>query len=546
MSFHHVRLDISLHFFPGGLQAMKKIHLFIVIALLSTSSCGHVQSEKTVKDREKLSAVMTVSPGELEEEVDNDLVEKDHDLVEVSADDREIQDKVGAIEIDEEIPDAPKGSEEKDSLPFLQKKNTRRMQFWVNYFTEKDRERFQRFINNGEEYRPLIEDIFSTYNLPKELYFVGLIESGYNLKAKSRASAVGPWQFIRATGKRYGLRISSEIDERRDLFKATHAAARYLKDLHNVFSSWELALSAYNAGEYGILRRIMKHKSRDYYVLSRKKKLPSETINYVPKVLAAMHIIRNAEKYGFSIPKKEKRFFDHTDLKAVRGNLSLLKLSKELKVPLKILKALNPALRKNRTPRYYAGTFHLRVPREIGSMLEAPIFRESRKQVIRRTAEPSSHRVRRGDTLLKLARKYGTSAGQLARLNNLSSWRSKIRVGQRLKIQGAPVKIVTKTKRYRPIVYRVRAGDNLSTLAALFRIQSSQIKRANNLRSNKLFVGQRLVLPNTKKGVYTVRRGDHLTKIARKFNQPLDALIKLNELNRKTIYPGQKIIVDID
>ena len=527
---------------------MKQIHLFILLTLISTSSCGHAPKKTPTKDKQMLSRTLSVESVESieeEEAVDEDPVDNSHELVEVNADDKEIKEKVGSQDIDEEILDAPKEDKD-DSIPFLKKKNTRRMQFWVHYFTEKDRERFQRFIRNGEEYRHHIEEIFESYGLPKELYFVGLIESGYNLKARSHASAVGPWQFIRATGRRYGLRVSSDIDERRDLFKATHAAARYLKDLHNVFSSWELALSAYNAGEYGILRRIMKYKTRDYYELSRKKYLPSETINYVPKVLAAMHILRNADAYGFKIPQKKQRFFDNTELKPVKRNLSLYKLSKNLKIPVNVLRQLNPALRRNRTPRFYSGMFHLRVPREIGSLLEAPTFRETRKDIIRRTAESSYHRVRRGETLLRLARKYGTSAGQLARLNNLRSWRSKLRIGQRLLIEGEPLKIAKRKKKHRPIVYRVRPGDNLSTLAKLFRIRASQIKRANRLRSGRIYAGQKLVLPNTKKGVYTVRRGDHLSKIARKFNQPMAAIIKLNKLKRKTIYPGQKIIVDID
>ncbi|MFP5385607.1 MAG: LysM peptidoglycan-binding domain-containing protein [Bacteriovoracia bacterium] len=526
---------------------MKQIHLFILLALVSTSSCGHAPKKAPTKDKKLLSRTLSSESPEEEDAFHNDgPADNSHELVEVNADDNEIKEKVGAQDIDEEIPEAPKTDDEESTIPFLKKKNTRRMQFWVHYFTEKDRERFQRFIQNGEEYRHHIEEIFASYDLPKELYFVGLIESGYNLGAKSHASAVGPWQFIRATGKRYGLKVSSEIDERRDLFKATHAAARYLKDLYNVFSSWELALSAYNAGEYGILRRIMKHKTRDYYELSRKKFLPSETINYVPKVLAAMHILKNANSYGFRIPAKKKRFFDDTELRPVKRNLSLYQLSKNLNIPVKVLRKLNPALRRNKTPRYYSGVFHLRVPREIGSLLEAPIFRESRKDVIRRTAEHSYHRVRRGETLLRLARKYGTSAGQLARLNNLRSWKSKLRTGQRLLIEGEPVKVAKRKRSHKPIVYRVRRGDNLSSLARLFRIRASQIKRVNKLRSGRIYAGQRLVLPNTKKGVYTVRRGDHLSKIARKFNQPMAAIIKLNKLKRKTIYPGQKIIVDID
>jgi len=142
------------------------------------------------------------------------------------------------------------------------------------------------------------------------------------------------------------------MDERQDLFKASRAAAMYFKDLHNVFSSWELALSEYNAGEYGIIRRIMKHGTRDFYELSRNKQLTSETINYVPKVLAAMHVVNNAEKYGFVITRKKHKQFDLTRLAPVKKNMPLTVIAKRLNVSPYTLKKLNPELRCNNTPRY--------------------------------------------------------------------------------------------------------------------------------------------------------------------------------------------------
>jgi hypothetical protein len=274
---------------------MKKLIQYSTLSLsaLLVLSCTQLKRHMKQDPSREMSSLMET----VDLEADDLLAKKPksgeytHELAEANADDGEISKEVGSVEIDEDLP----GSES-DEIPysrdFLKKKNTKRMQFWVDYFTKKNRERFQRFINNGEEYRHHIEEVLMQYGLPKELYFVGLIESGYYLGAKSHASAVGPWQFIRATGKRYGMKINREIDERQDLFKATHAAAKYFKDLHNMFSSWELALAAYNAGENGVLRRIIKYGTRDYYQLSRRKKLHSETINYVPKVLAAMHIMK--------------------------------------------------------------------------------------------------------------------------------------------------------------------------------------------------------------------------------------------------------------
>ncbi len=498
--------------------------------------------------------------------------ENTHELAEVTADDVAIKQAVGAKDIDEEIAPTPE-----ENVPysrnFLVQKKTKRMQFWVEYFTGKDRERFQRFLNNGEEYRHHIEEIFAEHGVPKELYFVGLIESGYYLGARSHAAAVGPWQFIPGTGKRYGLSITKEIDERQDLFKASRAAAMYFKDLHNIFSSWELALAAYNAGEYGIIRRILKHGTRDFYVLSKRKQLPSETINYVPKVLAAMHIVNNAEKYGFTLPKKKNRLFDHTELRAIKKNLPLKVIAEKIDVDVKLLKKLNPELRGSRTPKHLAGTYYLRVPKSQytyrligveGYDNVASTRPESRKQVVRRTAAveyatemlnnpkvtPAHHTVKRGETLISISKKYGTSPRQLASLNRMKSWRTKVRVGQRLalsdnevavKFTSVPKLRVTKS----PVVYKVKSGDNLRELARIFGKAFSDMKEVNRGK-NKILVGQKIVLPDSQKGIYTVKRGDHLTKVSRDLKQPIEEIMKLNSLTRKKIYPGQKLIVDMD
>ncbi len=541
---------------------MKKLSVLstLTISGILLTSCSSVKTHMHKNPSRELSSLM--------ESVE--VNEYTHEMAEADADDIKIKEEVGEAEIDKELP----GSEE-DKVPysrnFLIKKNTKRMQFWVDYFTKKNRDRFQRFINNGEEYRKIIEGVFQSHGLPKELYFVGLIESGYYLGAKSHASAVGPWQFIKGTGKRYGLRITSEIDERQDLFKASKAAAMYFKDLHNVFSSWELALSAYNAGEYGIIRRIMKHGTRDFYELSRNKQLPSETINYVPKVLAAMHIVNNAKRYGFEIPKKKNKLFDLTELRPIKKNVSLSVIARRMGVDLTILKKLNPELRRGRTPRYLAGTYYLRVPKNKYSyeledtkiQVSAVTFKkpETRKELNRRIAEknektstrPEYYRVKRGETLISVSRKFKTTPGEIASLNGFKTWRTRLRAGQRIKLsESVDQKVVARTVRpkirvtNRPIVYKVTRGDNLTDIAKIFELNISKIKRINNLKRSRILVGQKIVLPDTKKGIYTVKKGDHLTKVARQFNQPLAALIKLNRLRKGIIYPGQKIIVNMD
>ncbi len=503
--------------------------------------------------------------------------EKDtHEIVEATADDVAITQAVGAKDIDEEINPSPE-----DQIPyarnFLAQKKTKRMQFWVEYFTTKDRERFQRFLNNGEEYRHHIEEVFVQNGLPKELYFVGLIESGYYLGARSHAAAVGPWQFIPGTGKRYGLSINKEIDERQDLFKASKAAAMYFKDLHNIFSSWELALAAYNAGEYGIIRRILKHGTRDFYVLSKRKQLPAETINYVPKVLAAMHIVNNAEKYGFTLPKKKDRLFDHTELRAIKKNLPLTVIANKIDIDVTLLKKLNPELRQPRTPKYLSGTYYLRVPKsqytyrliEVENDSNIAATRpETRKQMVRRTAAveaatemlngdrpvyvaPRFHTVRRGETLVSISKKYKTTPRLLASMNRMKNWKTRVKVGQRLalsrdevsvKFSSLPKLQVSKN----PVVYRVKAGDKLRELARIFGKTLTDMKEVNHLSRNKIVVGQKIILPDSHKSIYTVKHGDHLMKVSKDLKQPVEEIMKLNSLTKRKIYPGQKLIVDMD
>lgn len=552
---------------------MKKISVLSVLSFsaILLTSCSQMKNQMNKNPSKEMSHLMETV------EVEDDAIfekaptpgEYTHEMAEADADDQSIKKEVGEAEIDEELPES-----EDHKIPysrnFLMKKNTKRMQFWVDYFTKKNRERFQRFINNGEEYRHHIEAVFEAHGLPKELYFVGLIESGYYLGAKSHASAVGPWQFIKGTGTRYGLKISSELDERQDLFKASKAAAMYFKDLHNVFSSWELALAAYNAGEYGIIRRIMKHGTRDFYELSRKKHLPSETINYVPKVLAAWHIVNNAKKYGFTIPQKKHRLFDLTELKAIKKNVSLASVARRLNVSPALLKKLNPELKRGSTPKYFAGTYYLRVPKSkysynLGSLETketATAFTkpEGQKERIRRTAAVKTeksidtYKVRSGDTLVSIARKFDMKPGKLALMNGFDTWRKRLKVGQVLELNANDhqQKVATRTVSSKikvtnnPIVYKVKRGDNLTDLARVFDLNVSKIKKANKLKRGQIMVGQRIVLPDTKKGIYTVKKGDHLTKVARQFKQPMEALVKLNSLKRGAIYPGQKIIVNID
>lgn len=399
------------------------------------------------------------------------------------------------MEIDKENSSVAKSQISKKSK-FLKDIHSNKVNFWVNYFGVENKERFQRFIDNGEKYRPIIEEIFAQHKLPKELYFVGLIESGYYLGNKSHAGAMGPWQFMRSTAKMFDLTVNRYIDERRNIIKSTHAAALYYKDLYNIFGSWELALAAYNKGENGIIRRIRKGNTRDYYKLCEMKLLPKETRNYVPKVIAAMKVYTNAKKYGLEVTKVDSTIYKNTKTIKIRKSMRISSLAQKLNIDLDTLKMLNPELISRYTPNL-RNSIELYVPN-----------REYDQNLL---------------------------AGLQIKEKRIHSGRSK-----------RSRKSISKSNLKKINYYSVKRGDNLYELAKNFNTTIADLKNLNNLNRNTVYVGQKLKLPGVKLKTYTVKRGDNITAIANKFGLRPAKIININGLDKATIYPGQKIIIALN
>lgn len=438
------------------------------------------------------------------------------------------------------------------SESFLKKVASQRVEKWIQYY-KKNGHGIQQHINRGQKVRPLVESIFERYGVPKDLYFVGLVESGYKVNALSSAKAKGAWQFMPATGKKYGLMVSP-IDERVHLVKSTIAAAKYFKDLYNIFGSWELALSSYNAGEYGMIRRIQKGQTRDFYELAKKDLLPEETQNYIPKVLALMEIHQHPKKYGIQVPHYEKHPYMETKVVPLNRPVPLKVVSHTLGISVKEIKELNPELKSDQTP-VKEGGYELYVPnhnyghvKTALSQFRAPtpqiVGVEKKDQERKVSSSPkenlassnlnSTHKVLSGENLSLIARKYKLSIAEIQKINGLKN--SRIYPGQVLKVQKAPV--------YKPIVYSVKKGDNLTLLANKLGIEISQLKKMNNLKTNTLSIGQELKLPETKKLVHTVKQGEYLRSIASKYQNSPDFIRWLNGIKGSTIYPGQKIVVN--
>lgn len=198
-----------------------------------------------------------------------------------------------------------------------------RVEHWVDYFTGRGRVYFEKYLERSEFFIPYIAPILKANGMPEDLVYLAMIESGFNNFARSHAKAVGPWQFISATGKRYGLMVNWWVDERRDIQKSTLAAVDYLKDLYGMFQSWELAAAAYNAGEAKVARGIQRYGNKDFWVISRHRFLRQETRDYVPKIIAAALIAKNREQFGFKRSEKHPGADE-----AVAGDGELVKVIK--------------------------------------------------------------------------------------------------------------------------------------------------------------------------------------------------------------------------
>lgn len=361
-----------------------------------------------------------------------------------------------------------------------------RVQKWIDYFTKKDPRTFLRLFQRGRQYRSMVEAVLIEHDIPKEFYYLALIESGYRNHAVSSAKAVGVWQFIAGTARRYNLRCDSRIDERRDVARATKAAAQYLRDLYNVFGSWRLAMAAYNAGENRIMRAIMKGKTRDFWTLAEQRVLPKETMHYVPKFLAAVIVGEDPEKYGLQLPREESPKWDAV-LVEVPSPVALASIAEEGKISFSDLKRLNPHLRAGHTP---AGvkTYGVWVPEKSAEAVSSSRAVLAAKRIkaprVVSTSNAKYHRVRKGETLGSIARRYQVSVTALKRANGLRS--NRILAGKQLRIRPA--------RSTDTVLYRVRRGDTLLRIAERFGVPVRKIKKWNDLRSANIMRGQTLTI----------------------------------------------------
>ena len=410
---------------------------------------------------------------------------------------------------------------------------------------------FLRSLQRSGRYRSRIVAELKEAGLPEELSWLPLIESGFNVRALSRARALGLWQFIPSTGYKFGLKRDRFIDERMDPDKSTQAAIAYLKELHNIFGDWTTVLAAYNCGEGRVLR-VIKTQNVNYLdnFWDLYERLPRETARYVPRFLATLHILNTPEKYGLELSQIDPPLDYETA--TIDRQIHLRDAAKILDVPESTLREMNPELRyKILPPSNYA----LKIPVGTSEQLLAEI------ENVHTTSLPRPayvyHRVRSGETLSTIARHYRTSVARIQRANNLRG--TLIRAGKRLKI---PSKGYTYTAQpaqkpsrpdQLPAYHMVRRGDSLWNIARKYGTTVESIQHLNGLSGTRLYKGQKLKIaaePTPARQMdgmktYQVQSGDSPFKIAQTHQMPLDRFLKINRLSsRSTIYPGQSVYVE--
>lgn len=365
------------------------------------------------------------------------------------------------------------------------------VQRWVELFQGRFKENFDRWTARLGIYGPTIEKILSEEDVPSDLIYLAMIESGFNLSATSSAACVGAWQFSRDTGRMYGLQNDFFMDDRRDLVVATHAAARHLHDLYKTYGDWYLAFAAYNAGPGKVNKAIQHTGSKNYWTLARSRYLRQETKDYVPKILAALHIVKNYRKYGYSeasfgAPMQYDRVVipDATDVAVI---------AKSSNASIDVIRELNPQLTSGITRPGHA------VPVNIPKGSE-DLF--NRQYALIPTDERVSglfHKVEDRDTLNSIAKLYGVKKEHIAKLNKFSL-NEHLAPGQVVRIPADHKVLFAMANRTTQrsaggawTTYKIRRGDTVNSIAKRYHTSVRNVLTWNHLGTRAhLRVGQKL------------------------------------------------------
>lgn len=379
----------------------------------------------------------------------------------------------------------------------------------IDRYTRNNRNSVSAILGRSTRFMPIFEHALESAGLPLELKYLAVVESALRPDATSRVGAAGLWQFMIPTGRMYGLEVSSLVDERRDPYKSSAAAAQYLKDLYEMFDDWHLALAAYNCGPGRISRAINATGKNDFWDIYHI--LPRETRMYVPLFIAANYIMTYYAEHNIEPVLAVKPLV--VDTVMLTDRFYFEHISAVMDIPVEVLKELNPHYRQDIVPARSSKPYSLTLPSQ--QAFAFVVMKDSIMSLAKKELEaqginldevsdeptPIHHKVRSGETLSKIARKYGTTVKSVKQWNGLKN--DRLRVGQRLIVgweNGAPAPSTSAKKSnsatdVKGSYHKVRKGETLSTIAQKYGTTVRKLKNANNLRNDDIRVGQRLAIP---------------------------------------------------
>jgi membrane-bound lytic murein transglycosylase D len=429
-----------------------------------------------------------------------------------------------------------------------------RVQYYLDFFQGRGRERMGIWLSRMPRYEAVIRERLQREDLPGDLVYLALIESGFSNTATSRAKAVGMWQFMKGTAKLYGLRVDSWVDERRDPYRATDAAARHLRDLNRRFGSLYLAAAAYNAGSGKVSRGLIRLPDDDsdspnsdatFFRLYDTKLLRRETKDYVPKLIAAALIAKQPKRYGFKVGPAAPAAYDSIVVPDMSGLDVIARLAD---TTVAAIRELNPQYLRLATP---AGTRSVvRLPLGHGTATAAAYAELPPRQRVTFI----EHFVVRGETLSGIALRYRVSQAMLAAANPKLKSRS-IRIGQRVVVPtGGALSTSVALRMAEPVVaagthtgtfHRVRRGETISEIADEFGVSQRELRDWNGLdQRGRIRIGQRLRIasPDSPRSAlsasdgartHVVQAGETLKGLARRYGVSIQALRKANNLSER-------------
>ena len=469
---------------------------------------------------------------------------------------------------------------------------------FIELYANKKRKLTARLLGLAQIYFPLFEEQLDKYNMPLELKYLAVIESALNPTANSRAGAKGLWQFMYGTGKVYGLKVSSYVDDRYDPYKATKAACEHLSDLYDIYGNWSLALAAYNSGAGNVNKAIRRSGGmKNFWAIQNY--LPRETRSYVPAFIAASYVLTYANEHKIS-PVDPGILYYEVDTVTVRNPLTFDQISEMLNIPLDEVVFLNPSFKQGVIPASADFTFKLRLRKKnIGDFInnETALYAFKTKKGLERDSlmamiygsyrETEQHTVKSGETIGSIAKKYNMTVSELKSLNNLrknyvkpkqklfvytkSSLRKTIETTatstfappvshKDTSIITKPQNIASPPQDITNVVHVVKNGESLGVIAQKYRCSIDQIIKWNNLSGNSISIGQKLkILSSVKQDItdikqspvkskpskttsgvpqkfnyYIIQSGDNLWDIAAKFDVTVSQIKAINDLKNSS------------